>query len=720
MISLALLGFAIDAWSCGYGYYNNHNNYMFSVFRREALRGTIYDNALNKFWEDYTDEKVYSFEWSKDNIMETAKKKGDKEMIEYVTQLSRYVDISDDLKESWEYPTKEELQQRKADLKEMYQKAAAYKGTRLQGQWNLLLMRSNLLLGDHTANVNYWNQTASKLPQSDYKTLMENIYACALLHTGKQREAFDIYAKQGDIVSIKWAMRKYRNLAGIQRIYEEDPNSPCIPFLIQDFVNNFQETLDCNGSDRDSYMEDCGDWMDMIGQKLILRQEADRFITYANKVVSSGKTNTPALWQTAIGAVQFLSGQYIEAYNSLDKAVNMKGTDRMLDNARAIRMVASARSHTLNNEYTKWMAGEIEWLVGKIREEAAGSPDAGQSYAYIDNHYYDILDRLVYQELAPKYVANNRIDVAVALKGMLQSPEKLLGMPINSNSDNSWNENYRGEYFDALDLLSADQTIEYLGFLQNNTGDDIELLAKRHLTYDLNFFYDLIGTKYLAENKFEKAIPYLEKVPLKFLEGQNISYYLANRDWHKAKWLVNQHINNYDSGSEEGPYTGKLRSNPKLEYCKEMIELQKRYQSANKQERQQVAYNLANNYYQASYLGDCWCLTQYGSSVSDTARVDRPDFVEFAINYLQESKASKDLKMQENSLVGLAYIPYDAWYTTTWDWDDEAHDYEKIINRNSRQFKALYELNTFINTHRDQVSSQISRCDVLKQFRKQI
>ena len=712
MISLALLGFAIDAWSCGYGYYESHNNYMFSVFRREAMDITIGEESDNAFWSQYINDDVTSFEWSEETILEVAKKKGDQDVIDYVNQLSRYYDICKDLRESWEYPTKEELQQRKADLKTMYQKANAYKGKRLQNQWCLLLMRSNMLLADHAANVNYWNQTASKLPESSYKTMMENIYACALLHTGKQREAFNIYAKQGDMPSIKWAMRKYRNLAGIQRIFEDDPNSPCMPFLIQDFVNNFQETLDCSGS------EYCDDWIKEIDHRSILRPEAEQFINYANKVISSGKSDTPALWQTAIGTLQFLSGQYVEAYASLDKAMGMNGTARMKDNARAIRMVASVRSHTLDDNFAQWMANEIEWLVGKIREEAAGSPDAGNSYAFIYNHYYDILDRLIYKELAPKYAANNRPDVAVALKGMLQSPEKVLGIPTAGDNDDSWNENYRGEYFDALDLLSAEQTVDYLSFLQDKKGDAIELLVKRHLAFDMNYFYDLIGTKYLAENQFDKAIPYLEKVPLKFMERQNISFYIANRDWHKAKWLNNQHESFIDC--TDGPNTGKVSVNTKLQFCKEMIDLQKQYASADKNTRQQLAYDLANNYYQASYLGDCWYLTQYGSSVSDTARTDRPNFVELAVKYLEESKASKNLKMQENSLIGLAFIPYDAWYTQTWEWDDKTNDYEKIINRNSRQFRALYDLNTFIKSHPKEVSSQISRCDVLKQFRKYI
>lgn len=713
-ISIALIGFAIDALCCGYGYYSNHNNYMFSVFRREMMQGPVSAQELNKFWNDYTNGEVETFEWGKDEVLETAKKKGDREMADYVTQLIRYVDISRDLQDSWSYPTKEELKQRKEDLNTMLQKSIAYNGKRLQGQWHLLHMRANMVLGDHAANITFWNQTGSKLPQSIYKTMMESIYAGALLHTGKQREAVDIYAKNGDLLSIKWAMRKYRNLAGIQRIYEESPNSPCMSFLIQDFVNNTQETLDCNRNDDNEF---CADYMKEIDARSIKRQEADQFIKYAQNVISAGKTEVPALWQSAIGELQYLNGQYAEAYASLDKAVGMKGTSRMLDNARAIRMIASVKANNLDSKYTKWMASEMEWLIGKIREEATDNPSYssdGEYYYLSYNHYYDILDRLVYQELAPKYERAGRSDMAIALKGMISKPENLLHKKQVSTIED-WNPNYNGEFFDALDALSADNTIGYLEFLQSKKGDNLEQLVRSYADdIDLDYFNELTGTKFLAENQFDKAIPYLQKVPLSFLENQNICCYLANRDWHKSKWIVNQRESIFNSS--EGPRTNKLTHNPKLEFCKEMVELQKKYKRADKASRPQVAYDLANNYFQASYLGDCWFLTQYGSSCNDTARADRPDFVQYAVNYLEESKVSSNLKLQENSLFGLAFIPLDPWQETKWD--DASSDWIDVVNRSSRQYKALGELNRFVKSHPREVSSYVSRCDVLRQFRK--
>jgi len=714
VISLALMGFAIDAWCCGPDV-STHNNYMFSVFRREMMFGNTYDDEFDLFWKNYTNGEAEQYHWNDEKIMEIAKGKGDTEMVEYLTQLNRYIEICDELKESWTYPTKEALSQRKIDLNNMVKKASAYKGKRLKDQWALLQMRANMVLGNNEANINYWKNTASKLPKTAYRTLMEDIYAGALLRTGKQAEACNIYADLGDMVSIKWALRKYRNLAGIQRIYDQDPNAACMSFLIQDFVNNAQETLDLSGNTY--YPEYRTERLKEIDRKEILENEVNKFITYANGLVTSGKAKNPALWQAAIGELQFLYGHYPEAYATLDKAVTMDGTERMRDNARAIRLVASAKAHSLDAQYTKWLAGEMKWLIEKMKEENAKSPYSKDYSTEEDhNHYYDILDRLIYKEQAPKYRAAGRPDTATALIAMMNDDSRLFGVKrTSSDLESTWNSDYSNEGFACIDELTAEETVTYANFLRGSGGDPIEQMVRQYVPYNADFLNDLIGTKFLAENKFDKAKEYLSKVSLKFMEGQNISYYLANRDYTTAKWLKNQH-ESFVEANTDGPNMGKLTSNPKVNFCNEMMELQRKYAETAKSKRQQLAYDLATRYYQASYKGDCWYLTQYGSSVYDTARVDRPDFVQIAIDYLEESKLSTDLRLSEASYYALAFIPTDLWYEEEWS-SDEAK-YLFIPRTSARQYKALNELDNFTKTHKGQLSSFVTNCDMLKEFRK--
>ncbi len=714
VISLVLIAMALPSWGCG-GELFMHNNYLFSVFRRELMQESPFAKEFDKFWKEYTQGECESYEWNAERIQEIAKGKNDREMIAYLQSLNAYLDVAKDLNNRWEYPTKEELEGRKTIVNGILQKAKAYTGTRLKAQWALLLMRSNMFLGQHSDNIKYWDTTASKLPESCYREMMRNIYAGSILRTGDRVKACDIYAEQGDMVSIKWVMRKYRNLAGIKSIYEENPNSPTMNFLIQDFVNNTQETLDSYRTEEDK------EWMKEIDAKVILRNEAEQFISYAKQVVADKKTQNPALWQAAIGELQYLFGQYGEAMSTLDKAVKMNGTQRMKDNARAIRMVASVPGATLGKKYSDWMTGELKWLVGKIKEEAREGVghDDYESWYLTYNHYHDVLDRLVYSNLVPKYQKSGRQDMAMALLASLDSGA-FLGLndsgSASANDKYSWNNNYQGEFFYALDQLPVEETVKLFHFLTNNQGDTLEKYVKSSLKADPDYYNDIIGTKYLAEGRFKDAITYLEKVPLKFLEGQNISYYLGHRDYSIAKWLVNQREM---EGQSEGPNKSKLKSNPKIDFCKEMTQLLNRYTLANAQVRPQIAYDIATRYYQASYLGDCWWLTQYGSSVLDTARTDRPDFVQLAIDYLQESKKSPIMTLCENSLYALAFIPIDAWCDTDYDWS--SNKTIRTLHRGSRQYKALNELNSFVrSTDQENLSSYTRKCDVLRQFQQSI
>lgn len=703
ILSLTALTLSAPSWACG-GDFTHHNNYLFSVFRHELMGKSPFDERVDAFWNNYTNGECNSYRWNKEKIMEIAQNKGDQEMMNYLKRLNTYIDICDQLQESWSYPTKEELQQRRQNLNAMITAAQNYRGSKLKGQWALLRMRANMVLGKHVDNINFWKSQGEKLPASVYRDMMRNIYAGALLHEGRRTEACDIYAEQGDMVSIKWAMRKMRNLGGIKTIYQEAPNSPTINFLVQDFVNNAQETLD---SEADK------DWVEeTIDHRIILKSEVNNFNNYAMTLVKTGKTESPALWMAAVGELQYLYKHYEPAMETLNKAMEMKGTQRMKDNVRAIRAVASVKASTLNREYSQWITGEIKWLIEKVKEEDATSPDPDLFY----NHYYDVLDRLVYSELVPQYEKNGNKNMAAALIAMMES-EKISHGATFEDAKLPENPGYCSEYFLILDTMTVEQLIDHCQFLQKQTDDPLEKFVLGYINYPKDYMNDLIGTKYLANGEFSKALPYLEKVPRSFLESQNISYYHSHRDYTKARWFVKQ-ADSEEESYTDGPNLGPIPSNKKAAFCRDIIQLEERHNLANASAKPEIAYDLAVRYYQASFLGECWWLTNYGNSVYDEARKDRPDFVEIAIKYLNESVNSNNNSLKLNSLYALAFIPYEPWCESDYNWETNKYIYKPL--RQARQYKALYNLNQFIEKSSDPMPQFIQKCDVLKTFRSLI
>ena len=687
-----LLAISTTAWCCLW--IETTNYYLFSVFRREMMNERLFEDRTNQFWEQYTNGQCSSYQWHEEEILEYAKNKKDNEMVNYLTYLQKYLDISSKMKETWEYPTKEQLNQRAIDLNAMQAESSRYRGTRLAPQWMLLRMRSNMLLGKHAENISLWKKSASKQPASVYRDMMQNIYAGALLHQGKRAEACEAFAQQGDYVSIKWAFRKQRNLTGIMSIYKEDPNSKALNFLVQDFVNNYQESIDSSNNK---------DWIEeTLDSRVILRSEADNFINFATKVIQEGKSQSPALWKAAIGELQYLNDEPQKAMKTLEEAMSMPGTPRMKDNARAIRMVVSPNASTINPSYSTWLVGELKWLVEKIKEE--GDNNRAEEYNYYNNHYYEVLVRLVHDNLVPKYEQSGRGDIAaLLLKTMDDMPSKLLGLSDNTNDN--FSPRYSSEYFHMLDQMPVEQLIAYKDFLGRKGTEPLETYLKSFVSrFHEEYYDDLIGTIYLANGQFAQAIPYLKKASHSFLSTQGI-YEYTYRDFTLPRWLFKQRDNDAQGSA----------NNQKVAFCQDMLQQLGQYEQSSGETRRQLAYGLATRYYQASYLGDCWYLTQYGQSVNDTARTDRPDFVAIAMKYLNESAQSNNNTLHLNSLYGLAFIPYEPWCDMDYDW--EHNKYNIIPHIHARQYKALYDLNQYVNRQTAAIPQYVQKCDVLKKFR---
>ena len=172
-----------------------HNYYLFHVYDAEGFRSRV-DRISRDNWRVYlgSDEDYYYFRANE--VKDFARKKGDDLMLSYVNNLERYLQCSDEVvAESWDYPSKADVAQRNKVLNSVLQYAQSKLTSRLRSQHGLLVMRCNMLLGKHTANITFWEQTASKYIESVYKEMMKNIYAGALYKTGQAARAAQIFAE---------------------------------------------------------------------------------------------------------------------------------------------------------------------------------------------------------------------------------------------------------------------------------------------------------------------------------------------------------------------------------------------------------------------------------------------------------------------------------------------------------------------------------------------
>lgn len=687
-----------------------HNSYLFSVFNR-SLMGDRFTDATEKFWQRYVgNADMPSYRWGgREEVMNKAKKRKDVEMQTYCRRLNSYLDNCVNFN-AWDYPTKQQLANRAATLNNLLQASKAYQGKRLRAQYDLMRMRALLGLKRYQEGVNFWNATGKRMQPSVYRDMARNIYAGCLWRTGKKSQAIEVYAEQEDYQSLKYCVRGYRNLAGIQKVYAANPNSSTLAYLVQDFVNNVQETMDVYGARHMPFATgnetkaDLDEWMKEIDAKNITTAEANRFISFARGVVAEGKTGVPCLWQAAIGCMEHQMGLYDKAKADLAKAMSLAGTQRMKDNARAIYAANSIFAAPRRAaSFDKWLAGEMRWLDAKSAE------DRKSATLYATDHYRDVQERMVYNGLVPMLNKEGRVNAALVM--------------LNHMNDGDPQWYYQSTYFDALNSVKIDDLKAYAKYLGKQPSDSLESWAWRHAYRDANFYNDLIGTRLLAQARFADAMPFLQKVSVDYLNTQNIAPYAAQRSYAKERWMGKQAVAQPEYLTEEQrAVLPKLQENKKLSYCRDMLNLLSQYSLMKpSEERMRKAYELASMWYQGSWEGDCWWLTQYGVSVmQDSVMAGTADFVAKAMSLLDESAQSTDFKLKEKSLYALAFIRHgEPWFFE--GWDDATQQYYDISNLKplpqSRQYKALAALAAFSAANASRMDGFVSRCDVLRRFR---
>ena len=506
-----------------------YNYYLMCVEPTQQQTESKQLKAINNFWKQYTNGRVDSYINGWDRVSETdaptfimdmARQKRDNEMVRYLGWLNKYLKISRDLAATWEYPTREQLLQRRQGLTQMLAAAKAYRGRRLLAQYRLLAMRANMLLGYNTQNISYWKTTASRTPQSVYRDMMENIYARALLKTGKQRDALEIYARQNDQQSMRWCVRHYRNLSGIKAIYARDANSRVLPYLVQDFVNNVQETQDVY-TRPSAFIPDAdkAQWtkkeyteaIEEVGARAIYQDEAQAFIAFAAQVLKEGKTATPALWHEATGALRLLLGNYSAAKTALAQAITAEGTQRMHDNARAIADINSVYTEKMDDQQQSHLIKEIEWMRS-MTKLAETKDEQGNTYV-ADPYFANMLQRMVYNHLVPELQKHGNGFLALAMLANMDNhdndgtlPSTRKHVPTYYQPANSYNDlpDWRGDYYDALQHLTVDSLKQYVAYLHTTHTDSplAEAACKSSYLND-DYYNDLIGTRLMAAGLFE-------------------------------------------------------------------------------------------------------------------------------------------------------------------------------------------------------------------------
>ena len=698
IITNLLATLVITAWACAIP--GTHNYYLFSTIEPKNWRISI-NQICDDNWKAYSDNTVAWFD--ADELRKVARKKNDMLMLSYIDHLEKYVNISSRLQDTWDYPTKQELARQKQQLTSIRQYALSKTRSRLRSQHALLYMRCNMILGQHSDNVTFWEQTASKFINSVYRDMMRNIYAGALLKRGKADEATQIFMEQGDAASLYTYYYKKRSFESIRQEYLRNPNSPALPFLLQDFANNAQEAIDTQ--------EEEGNMPGKLFIRDISKAEALKMCDLAGQVIREKKTEHPALWLSAEAWLRFLFGDRHQALACINEAVSQHDTGRIADNARTLRLFITAQEQPMGTQTDDFLAGELSWLEEKAAEERGGSDD-------YYNHYTHVYDRLVHQVLLPRYDKAGRSELATAFLSVYDEQPVVFRMltshQTGRNQEGEWNGDYSTDFFYRIDNMPVKQLEAYLDYTLQQPQTPLDKWLSVRMRHDEEFLHEVIGTKYLRLGQWTEAEKHLAKVSLEFINHMNIAPYMARRSYQVEPWMKRQRIKQAD----QLPGAAKTSTSQKLDFVREMQQMEQGFGTMEAGRQAQRAYELAVRYAQASYTGDTWYLTRYGKSIGDTLRSDEINMQARARQLLSMALSDDSFLQKEKTLFAMAYLPEEPWYTM--EWSDEKIDYVKVLHRDAAQYQALQTLARFEKDNATRTSRYVWRCDVLKEFIKAV
>ena len=397
---------------------------------------------------------------------------------------------------------------------------------------------------------------------------------------------------------------------------------------------------------------------------------------FAGKVVKEGKTNNPAMWKAAQGWLEYLFGKKQQGYQDIQAATHMAGTEHAQLTARIINFYIKSDLAPLNNDYDVWLTSELKWF----RE--------GGEHEWFKN---GALTRTINQVLYDKYMKAGRINT-------------MLGI---------YNITGHGGFYSETHTMKVEDLIKFLDYSKGTSSNPLDEYLISNIHYDVTDMDDLVGTKYMQVCEWEKALPWLERVPVSVLRDRSSVVYAVNRKWTIEPWITRQWISDrLDSDTEKM----KLKSNYKIDFAREMLKLEKEAAIAKGDDQCQRYYDLAVRYAQAGYTGDCWYLTQYGKSCVDTVGKNEKDLAAIAFELLGKASQAKDKRLKEKALFGRCYyyLNTSPWLTIEWNMDTSRYDF--ILHPESSQYQALQALENFERNSGQPIAKFISNCDVYNTF----
>ena len=607
MANLFVVTNPLDADETGINTIDESVDFWYAYLGGALDKSTLRETILYSRIEDYT-----APEKSENALVKILVKRKDKIALAYLKINEQLYNLKN-WAQNWDYQ-----KPKIADYRALINQLARYTATpKLKDRFVYLRIRCLFCAEDYDAVEKEINLNINKVADANIKRRLEGYMGGVYFHRGQFAEALDVFYKIGDQRSIDRCVSRLLDPDKLESYYEKNPNSIVLLYVMQDYANYIYHANYNDGDDGEIWPQ--------------VRRDYAKMYDFARKVVREKKVKNPMVWQMFVGFLEFANHKCDNAFNSFAEAQKMGGTADHQDLARYLKLIAAFGMTNKPADFEDYILAEVKDMRELIDKKFSSEDEE------MPGPLWNIYNYQLPEALYAYCVAQNNWQaqmLTLALFGMV---------PIDGMYESYWS---------VVDgKLSTDQLIGFLNKLQKPDKKDklsygLTQLVSINATTSMN---ELIGTKYIREGNYDKAIEYLKNVPATFYANTGLGCYLNLR---KVPEEVD--FARYDTNNLEGDDVPEYRQT-KLEFAIRMRDNHKRLKSLKGDERAKLAYQMAKEVFHASPAGDLWAITEYGWSSADVPYNNMNNQAVVLLNTAAQS--TKDFDLLKKIYIGLASVP---------------------------------------------------------------
>ena len=637
-------------------------------------------------------------------------KTGDSEAIAYLTFAKTCERLNEFYTDPWERNDYAKLPQSRKKIEKAIVLAKNVKNDAIRMRYNFLAIRMAFYSQQRDLIKSTFDSAFSNLAAKDavyywslhFRALVETDSALAFFYAAQvfanaPEKRFAIYNNTNTALPISKALshartpkekanvylfaavhRPDRALAEIAAMYRNDPSSEGLAFLLLREVNKIEDWVytpyySLFAPSVDTYEPET-DYKKLSALRVLERVETDR--RYAAELLAfiksadTSKVNNPLFWLQARAQLEFITKLNASCLDTIKKLQRTSLDEPVRNQLEMLKALALIAAQPYGNAV---IPEEVKPVVRKNAGNQKFIFAVGRELEYKGN----------YSDAACMYSMVNNDDDAEYSEGRFNNT-------AHWKSKKNAGETYHHFYSDYFGYINGVYTPQQLAGLikdvERNEADSFSAWKVRVLKNNIAALYDLLGTKYIRQDKLSKALACFDKVKHAY-NGPGPEMWERHNGHLPA--LEGNPFYEINYTPRFIPIKDNIRLT-KYSVTKQLITYLDRANNPKEKDRDYYYFLVANCYFNMTQYGNCWMMRRYNWSSAYTPTVveDEREFNEALLAQKYYSLALKYAHTDKFRALCLRMLSHSESISRDHHWWDQPP--KNIIARYDLQLQKQY------------------------------